>query len=276
MSMRKLEGRVAIITGSGGIGRACASRFASEGATVLIGDIDEHSGREAADIVSSAGGTAMFRPLDITSEDSVESFYAWTEAVSGRLDILLNNAACTSPDQMLQDMGLAKMSTQIWDRAFEVNTRGAMLMTKHAIILMTRTGNASIINMSSGASVRGDFYGPAYAASKAALNCLSLYTATQYGKQGIRCNTIAPGLIVTENARTSSSSEQFERILTHELTPYLGAPEDVAAAATFLASEEARFITGHTIILDGGFNIHMPYYADVQANFIENSETRTI
>lgn len=274
--MGRLTGRVAIVTGSGGIGEACARRLAADGATVIIGDVAlEHASAIAGDI-AAAGLKAEARQVDISDEQSVIAFMAGVRQAHGRLDVLHNNAADTRKEQMAADMAIAEMPVAIWDQAFHVNARGTMLMTKHAIALMLDSGGGSIINTSSGAALRGDLFGPAYAASKAAINCLTLYTATQYGKQGIRCNAISPGLVVTPNVHLSNSREQLDRIEQHKLTPYLGEPDDIAKAVSFLASDESRFMTAQIMVVDGGIIDHMPYFAETMKHFQENPGSRSV
>lgn len=274
--MKKLEGRVAVVTGSGGIGEACARRLAADGASVVIGDIMvEHAQRIAEDI-SAGGYSAASHPVDLADEKSIEDFFGMIRREYGQLNILHNNAADTRHEQMSRDMAIAAMPVETWDRAFTVNTRGTMLMTKHALPLMLETGGGSIINTSSGAALRGDFYGPAYAASKAAVNCLTLYVATQYGKQGIRCNVISPGLIVTPNVHLMNSDDQMARFARHKLTPYLGEPEDIAAAVSYLASDDSRFMTAQIMVVDGGILDHMPFFAENIENFMADPANRTV
>jgi NAD(P)-dependent dehydrogenase (short-subunit alcohol dehydrogenase family) len=274
--MRRLEGRIAVITGSGGIGAACAKRYAAEGARVVIGDVDVESAARVADAITVTGGSAFAHELDLASEDSVRALYASVDKKYGRLDVLHNNAADTRAEQMALDMVITEMPAHIWDRAFQVNTRGTMFMIKHGIPLMLKHGKGSIINTSSGAALRGDLFAPAYASSKAAINCLAKYVATQFGKKGIRCNVVSPGLIVTPNVFLSNSQEQLERITKHKLTPYLGDPEDIAAAAIYLASDDSKFVTGQVMVVDGGIIDHMPYVAENLEAFFDNSAARRV
>jgi NAD(P)-dependent dehydrogenase (short-subunit alcohol dehydrogenase family) len=274
--MNRLVGRVAVITGSGGIGAACAKRYAAEGAQVVIGDVDVESAQRVADAIIASGGKAMVQPLDLADEDSVKALFKVVDERFGRLDVLHNNAADTRAEQMGFDMVITEMPIHIWDRAFEINTRGTMLMIKHGIPLMLKHGKGSIINTSSGAALRGDLFGPAYAASKAAINCLSMYVATQFGKKGIRSNVISPGLIVTPNVYLSNSQEQLDRIEKHKLTPYLGEPDDIAAAAAYLASDESKFVTGQVMVVDGGIIDHMPYFSENIDSFFENAAKRNV
>ena len=276
MAVTRLAGRVAIVTGSGGIGEACARRLAADGATVIIGDIALEPAQAVARDIVGGGMKADAHQVDIADEQSVRTFIDHVRQTHGRLDVLHNNAADTRKEQMARDMGITEMPVEIWDQAFAVNTRGAMLMTKHAIPLMLENGGGSIINTSSGAALRGDLFGPAYAASKAAINCLTLYTATQYGKQGIRCNAISPGLVVTPNVHLSNSREQLDRIEQHKLTPFLGEPEDIAKAVSFLASDESRFMTAQIMVVDGGIIDHMPYFAETIGNFAADPANRSV
>lgn len=274
--MDRLTNRLAVVTGSGGIGAATAVRLAREGAEVIIGDLNDTTAAPVVEQIRASGGRASYQQVDIADEESIVAFFAAVETRFGRLDILHNNAANTRHEQMSKDMGIEAMPAEIWDAAFHVNTRGTMLMIKHAIPLMRKAGGGSIINTSSGAALRGDLYGPAYAASKAAINCLTLYVATQYGKERIRCNVISPGLVVTPNVYVSNTQEQLDRIEIHKLTPYLGEPEDIAAAVAYLASDDAKFVTAQIMVVDGGILDHMPYVAQVRENFSADPSNRTV
>lgn len=270
--MQRLEGRIGIVSGaSAGIGAACARRLAAEGAHVVVADIAGADVQTVVDAIVAGGGRAEAAVLDLAEEDSVIALFHSVTGIHGRLDFLHNNAADTRVEQMARDMALIEMDADIWDRAFRINARGTMLMIKHALPIMIAGGGGSIVNTSSGAALRGDLYGPAYAASKAAINCLTEYTATQYGKQGIRCNTVSPGMIVTENARTVHTDASLAAIERHALTPYLGRPEDIAAMVALLASDEGRFVTGQTLAVDGGYLAHFPHVADVYEHFWANA-----
>jgi NAD(P)-dependent dehydrogenase (short-subunit alcohol dehydrogenase family) len=262
--MLRLAGKVAIVTGaSAGIGAATAKRLVAEGARVVLADLNIAAVEKLAAELVQAGGEAAARQFDLLSEDSIRALIEWTVARFGALNILHNNAADTRVEQMSADMAIADMSIDTWDRAFAANTRGTMLMIKHAIPAMLHAGGGSIINTSSGAAARGDLFNPAYAASKAAINCLTLYVATQYGRQGIRCNAVSPGLIVTPTVKAVVPAEQIQRIEQHALLPYLGAAEDIAATVAFLASDDARNISGHVVPVDGGYASHMPHVGEI-------------
>jgi NAD(P)-dependent dehydrogenase (short-subunit alcohol dehydrogenase family) len=274
--MGKLDGRVAIVTGGGtGIGEVCAKRLAGEGARVAIGDIDLAGAERVAGEIISAGGQAMALRVDISDEAAVKAFYSQVLGRWGRVDVLHNNAATTVGEQIMRDAGIAEMDVDLWDRAFAVNARGTMLMTKHAIPAMLAVGGGSIINTSSGASLTGDYYAPAYASSKGAVNVLTQYVATQYGKQNIRCNVVSPGLILTPTAEANNQNgDQLGIYESNSLMPYLGRPGDIAATVLFLASDDARFITAQVIRVDGGYTAHMPHSASSQDAFMANPSRR--
>jgi NAD(P)-dependent dehydrogenase (short-subunit alcohol dehydrogenase family) len=167
---------------------------------------------------------------------------------------------------MQHDGAVEHMDPDIWDRVFRVNCRGTMLMIRHALPALLKSGNGSIINTSSGASLLGDLYRPAYASAKAAINTLTKYVAAQYGKRGVRCNVISPGMVITEAAAVSQGVNlaMYEK---HHLTPYLGKSEDIAAMATLLASDDGRFVTGQIIAVDGGVTSHFAHVADNREAF---------
>lgn len=270
--MQRLAGKIAFVTGaSRGIGAACVRRFAAEGATVAIADLDEGAARDLADEIKARGDQASAHRLDINSEANIVDLFATLRMAHGRIDILHNNAADTRPSQLAQDAEIADLTASVWDQAFATNARGTMLMSREAINAMLPNGGGVIINTSSGASIAGDIYNAAYAASKAAVNSLTRYVATQYGKRGIRCNAILPGLVMTDMAKQSLSPAQLNVIDRQTLTPFFGTPEDIAGVAAFLASDDARFMNGQTICVDGGVLIHMPHGRDM-ADLLTNRD----
>lgn len=276
--MKRLEGKVAIVSGArevGAIGGATALRLAAEGAKVVVADTDLAGAESVVQAIAEQGGEAMALRLDLGDINSINGFFAAVVARFGSVDILHNNAAITNMEQMVGDMAIEHMDPDVWDRAFHINTRGTMLMIKTVLPIMFKGGGGSIINTSSGASLRGDFYAPAYAASKAAINCLGLYVATQYGSRNIRCNTVSPGLILTPNAKENNSAEQLQLIGSHALVPELGEPRDIAAAVAYLASDDARNVTGQVLVVDGGYISHMPHVAGNRDNFNANPSGRS-
>jgi NAD(P)-dependent dehydrogenase (short-subunit alcohol dehydrogenase family) len=184
--------------------------------------------------------------------------------IYGGLDILHNNAAATHLAARL-DLPVADADPDVWDRTMRINLRGTMAAIQAAIPHLVARGGGCVINTSSGAGLSGDLSHPAYGASKAAIINLTQYVATQHGKQGVRCNAISPGFIVTPASAGSEYGPIQETMLRHHLTPRLGRPEDIASAVVFLASDEAAFITGQTLCVDGGLLAHQPYVADLRA-----------
>ena len=260
-----LEDRVAIVTGAAsGIGRASAIRLAREGARVAIGDIDAKGASEVVAEIASAGGDAFSQETDVSDEGAFRSLIEETCERFGRLDVLHNNAAALGNARIGEDETVDTLDVDVWDRTMAINTRSVMIGCKHAIPKMIETGGGSIVNTSSGAAILGGLSGTAYAVSKAAVNALTQYVATQFGKQGIRCNAILPGLIMTPAVEVGLSQPVVDMILDHHMTPEAGRPEDIAAMVAFLASEEARYVTGQLIRVDGGITNHAPTYADLR------------
>lgn len=259
----KLEGRVAIVTGAAsGIGRATASALARAGAAVLIADLQGESAEAAAQEIQAEGGVARSQQTDVGEEASVIEMVEVACSHFGRLDILHNNAADSDPSLMARDLEIIDMDTEVWDRAQRVNLRGPMLGCKHAIPRMLEQGGGVIVNTSSAAALVGDVARPAYGASKAGLDALTRYVATLYGKRGIRCNSIAPGVIATPALAANVPPEQLAVYERNHLSPRLGSPADIARVVVFLASEDAAFITGQTLCVDGGLLVHHPTYAE--------------
>lgn len=262
--MRRLEGKVAVISGTaGGIGAATARRLSSEGAKVVLADINIEGAEKTAQSIRDAGGEVMVHYLDLAEESSIAALIAAAIAQYGQIDVLFNNAADTRYDTMLHDASVEFMDPDLWDGVFRINTRGTMLMIKHTLPHMIRKGGGSIINTSSGASLRADLFRVAYASSKAAINVLSEYVAAQYGKKGIRCNVVSPGLVVTENTEMNQG-HNLDLYLAHHLTPRLGRPDDLAAMVALLASDDGKFITAQIIPVDGGISTHFPHVAETR------------
>lgn len=262
--MALLDGKTAIVTGAArGIGAASALRLAAEGAHTAVADLDLEGARRVAGKITAAGGSAVAVEVDLGDVESVRRMVDTVVNEFGGLDILHNNAAATQLAARF-DLPVADADPAVWDATMRINLRGTMVAIQAAIPHLLARGGGSIVITSSGSGSSGDLSHPAYGASKAALNSLTQYVATQHGKQGVRCNAIAPGFIVTEASDGSAYGEVRETMLRHHLTPRLGRPEDVAAAVVFLASDESAFITGQTICVDGGLLAHAPYVADLR------------
>ena len=256
--MGRLVGKVAVVTGGGGgIGGASAQALAAEGAAVVVVDVDEEAARRTAAEISGSGRTAEAITADLSDEDHVQRAVAATVSRFGRLDVLHNNAALTESDFLSRDTAVPDLDLAVWERTMAVNLRSQMLTCKHAVPEMVRGGGGSIINMSSGAAMKGDRTRTAYGVSKAGVNALTMYVAASHGKQGVRVNTIVPGLILTQAVRAHLNERTLAHLAEICLTPYLGQPCDVADLVVFLASEQSRYITGQMIVIDGGMSAHV-------------------
>lgn len=263
--MKLLESKVALVTGSaGGIGRECALSLAAEGAAVVVADISLDGAQQVAREIREAGGEATAVSVDLGEQEQIAAMMEACIETYGRLDIMHNNAAATQL-AATQDSTVADMDPAMWESMMRVNLTGTMLATKYALPHLLATGDGCIVNTSSGSSLRGDLGQTAYAVSKAGINALTQYTATQYGKSGIRCNAITPGLVVTPASADNFAGPLGDLMLRHHLTPRLGQTADVAALVVFLCSPQAGFITGQIINVDGGLFSHMPYFADLIA-----------
>ncbi len=247
--MGRLEKRIAIITGGArGIGLATARRFALEGAKVAIWDLDEAAGTRAVEQLNRHGSSAFFLKVDVTSVESVNAAVEKVRARWERIDILVNNAGIT------QDARLVKMTAEQWQRVIDVNLSGVFFCTRAVVPLMIEQKYGRILNASSVVALYGNFGQTNYVASKAGVIGMTRVWARELGRYGITVNAVAPGFIATEMIETVP-----EKVLNRlkERTPLgqIGLPEDVAAAYAFLASDEARFITGAVLSVDGGLTL---------------------
>jgi NAD(P)-dependent dehydrogenase (short-subunit alcohol dehydrogenase family) len=258
----RVAGKVALITGGGsGIGAATAILLAAEGASVAVADIIAERAEATAAAITANGGSAVPITADVSDEDQVEAMVDATLQSFGRLDILHNNAALVDPKLFPLDGRVVDMSVDVWDQVMAVNLRGPMLGCKHAIPRMVETGGGSIINMSSGSSRLGDLERSAYGASKAGVNALTLYVATQHGHENIRCNAILPGLVLTPAARDNLLPGLRQVLESNVLTQYVGEPDDVAYLVLYLGSDESKYITGQAFPVNGGMSSHQPTLA---------------
>ena len=246
----RLQDKVAIISGAAsGMGAATARRFAKEGAKVVIADMLDDEGRQVAADITRANGAAEFMHLDVTDEADWRSVVAATVAKYGRLDILVNNAGISG--SAVTDM----LDTGAWDRLMSVNARGVFLGTKYAVLEMKQTGGGAIVNLSSISGNTGQtMTHMGYNASKGAVRTLTKSTAVQFGKDGIRANSVHPGLMPP--MRTSgATADPAVRAKMLQGVPLrrAGEVDEVANAVLFLASDEASYITGAELYVDGGY-----------------------
>ncbi len=251
--MGQLDNKVVLLSGgASGIGRATALQLAKEGASVAIGDVAvEAAGAIAAEITGS-GGRALAGSCDVRREESVADFVEQAAAAFGGIDCVDHNAAWSHPRL---DTDAGDVDLDVWARVLDTNTRGAVLLARHAIPKMIERGGGSIVNISSGTSTIGESTRIAYGVSKAAINQLTRHLATRYGRDGIRANAIAPGFILTETAAANVSVETQARLAASNPTRRLGRPEDIAKVVVFLCSEAASYINGQLLHVDGGHQI---------------------
>jgi NAD(P)-dependent dehydrogenase (short-subunit alcohol dehydrogenase family) len=259
MNKGKLDGKVAIVTGAGsGLGEECARVLALHGARVAVVDIQAEAAAAVAQSIRDGGGDALAITTDMVDEDQIRAMAQQVVAHFGRIDVLHNNAAALDTAQRHADRDVCNVDIAAWDRAMDVNARGAMLACKHVVPHMLAAGGGSIIFATSGFGALGDVTLTSYAASKAALMALARSVAAQYGKQGIRSNAIMIGLALTEKSAAHMPAELKQILLDQHLTPTLGRPRQIADVVAFLASEESSFITGAVLPVDGGFTSHSP------------------
>ena len=246
----RLQGKVALITGSAhGMGETEAHMFAREGANVVVADVLEAEGTRVVEDISKAGGQAFFVPLDVTKEDEWQKAVETTVAKFGKLDILVNNAGISGSSSS------DRMSTEAWDKLMDINAKGVFLGIKYAVPAMQKAGGGAIVNISSVSGFVGqDYIHMGYNASKGAVRILTKSAAVQYAKDGIRVNSVHPG--VMPPMRTSSvtaNAPQRQRMLAQVPMGREGRREEVGYAVLFLASDEASYITGTELVVDGGY-----------------------
>jgi len=245
----RLGDKTAIITGgASGIGRAAALRFAAEGAQLVIADVNGNGGRETAQLIEQQGGKAFFIETNVSDSKQVKDLVSATVEAYGKLDILFNNAGIGNPDVKSVDL-----DEDEWDRIIDINLKGVFLGIKHAVPELKKAGGGAIINTSSLLGIKGQKYLAAYNASKAGVILLTQNAALEYGRDNIRVNAIAPGVIDTQIIEGWKNDERKWPIISRaNALGRIGTPEEVANAVLFLASEEASFITGATLSVDGG------------------------
>lgn len=264
----RLKGKVAMVTGGGsGIGRASCLAMAREGARLAVTDLRVEAAQAVVEDIRAAGGEAIALVCDIGLEESIAGAIDKVAGEWGRLDVLHNNAALLTADSASGDSDILNIPTALWDQTMQVTLRGTMLGCRYGVKQMLKNGGGSVINTSSSYGVQPFVRMPAYGVAKAAINMLTQYVATSYSRQNVRCNAVAPSMIYTPALASLIPQELIDLNKESALTPFLGEPDDVAHVVAFLASDEARYLTGQIIHADGGSTVPLPTFADARRFF---------
>lgn len=253
--MKRVENKVAVVTGGAlGIGRASCIRLAEEGAKVAVTDIKDDEGQQVVDQINDAGGTAQYWHLDTTVEEEVRDVFQSVVREFGPMEVLVNNAGIAGVNKATHEI-----EEREWQQVIDVNVKGVFLCTKHAIASMREAGGGSIVNLSSIYGLVGAADLPPYHASKGAVRLMSKNDALLYAEDRIRVNSIHPAFIwtplVEELARNSEAGvEEFRKQLdSRHPVGHVGEPDDIAYGVVYLASDEAKFVTGSELVIDGGY-----------------------
>jgi NAD(P)-dependent dehydrogenase (short-subunit alcohol dehydrogenase family) len=247
----RLKGRVALITGGGGeIGGAIARLFSKEGADVAVADLEPAKAESVASAITAAGGRALALAVDVADEDSSRRCVARTVEAFGKLTTLANVAATITPDGTVETLSLDQ-----WNKALAVNLTGAFVMCKFAVPELRRAGGGSIINIASQLGHLGVPQRSPYCTTKAALIHFTRILAMDHAADNIRANTISPGFILTERSSARTGGKEKARVINgpRHLLNRPGEPEEIAAGALYLASDESSFVTASDLLIDGGY-----------------------
>lgn len=251
--MRGLSDKVVVVAGGGsGIGAATARRLGAEGAAVVVGDLQGDNANAVASEVRDAGGRAIAVQFDISDDASVAALVAAAVGEYGAVDAMHANAADLSPDTIGRDTNALDVPLDVFDHTLAVNLRGHLLCTRHALPHLLERGGGALVYTSSAAGHIGEPERPSYAASKAGINSLVRHVASHWGRQGIRANSIAPGLVVTPAMDTSLAPEFRDFALRVGRSPRLGRPDDIAGMVAFLVSDDGEWVNGQVLSVDGG------------------------
>jgi NAD(P)-dependent dehydrogenase (short-subunit alcohol dehydrogenase family) len=258
--MNRLQDKVCVITGAGsGIGSASAQMFAREGASVVVTDLRGPAAEAVAHSITEAGGRAIALAVDVGDAEQLRHMIDTTVAEFGRIDVLYNNALLVNMELAKRDADILKFDSEVFESIMRVNVAGGVIASQFAVPHMLKQGNGSLIFTSSGSSLGGDITAYTYGASKAALNWYVQAFAATFGKQGIRSNAILPGPIQTPSKIAWSTPEMDANFMEVLNAPRLGEPDDIAAMAVFLASDESRYVNGALYRVDGGMSCTVPF-----------------
>ena len=252
MGLRGLADKVAVVVGGAtGIGAATAVRLGAEGCRVVIGDVAVDAARQTAARIVAAGGPAVHVEFDLADPASVAELIDTAAATYDRVDFLFNVGADMSA--IRADTDVVDIEFDVWDRVMAVNLRGYVAAMKYAIPAMLGGGGGAIVNMSSAAAFQGEPARPAYATAKAGIGALTRHVASRWGKDGIRCNAVAPGFTATDAIRSVPQWPDLQAAALKRIRgTRVGDPDDIASLVAFLCSEEGAWINGQVINIDGG------------------------
>jgi NAD(P)-dependent dehydrogenase (short-subunit alcohol dehydrogenase family) len=240
--------RIVFVTGAGsGIGRATAKLFASRGYAVVVVDMNEAGGRETEAAIRGAGGECQFMQCNVADDDSVKSAVDQAVATYGRIDAAFNGAGIDGEGGKLT----AECSLENWDRVIGVNLTGVWNCLRHEINAMLKTGGGAIVNCASSAGIRGAAYCGVYSASKHGVVGLTKTAALEYASQGIRINAVCPGMIETPMTQKPGMGEIIDQLVAVSPLQRIGQPQEIGAAVWWLCSEDATFVHGQAIVVDG-------------------------
>lgn len=251
--MRDLDGKAIVVAGGGsGIGAATARRLAAEGAYVVVGDVNLTGAEAVAEEVRAAGGVARAVEFDLADETSIAALIRHSVDEFGGVDGLFNVGAELRPEIFGRDTNVLDLDLDVWHRTIAVNLTGYLHTMRHALPEILRRGGGAIVNTISGLILNGDAQRPAYGASKGGVVTLTRHVASRWGKDGVRCNAVAPGMVLTDNSLANISAREREAIMAQVRSPRLGKAEDLAGMVALLMSADGEWVNGQVLAVNGG------------------------